>query len=76
MNKISKVKVNENLKKSISEAVNEIGGFDHFIDKGDVVLLKPNFNIHNQSHLINHICNFGKKTYHLGSELVVQNRRN
>ncbi len=44
MDKVSKVKVDENLKESISEAVNEIGGFDNFIDRGDVVLLKPNFN--------------------------------
>ena len=44
MNKVAKVKVEEKLKKSISEAVDLIGGFKQFIKKGEVVLLKPNFN--------------------------------
>lgn len=44
MNKVVKVKVEENLKKSILDAVDEIGGLKHFINKGEVVLLKPNFN--------------------------------
>lgn len=57
MNKVSKVKVGENLKKSILEAVDLIarqnspsenlsgqGGFKKFIKPGEVVLLKPNFN--------------------------------
>ena len=44
MNKVSKVKVAENLKESIEEAVDSLGGFGKFINKGDVVLLKPNFN--------------------------------
>lgn len=45
MFKVSKVKVNnENLKESIIKAVNLIGGFESFIDKGDVVFIKPNFN--------------------------------
>ncbi len=44
MKKVSKTKVNKNLKKAVLESVNEIGGFDSIIKKGDVVLLKPNFN--------------------------------
>jgi len=41
---VSRVLVNKNLKKAILEAVDLIGGFKKFIKKGDVVLLKPNFN--------------------------------
>lgn len=44
MGKVAKVKVKENLKESILEAVNLIGGFKKIIKTGDVVLLKPNFN--------------------------------
>lgn len=44
MNKVAKVKVKENLKRSITEAVDLIGGFKRFIRPGEVVLLKPNFN--------------------------------
>ena len=44
MNKVAKIKVENNLKESILKTVNEIGGFESFIKKGDVVLLKPNFN--------------------------------
>ena len=44
MNKVSKVKVENNLKESILKAVNEIGGFENFINRGETVLLKPNFN--------------------------------
>lgn len=44
MNKIAKVKVEKNLKKSILEAVNSLGGFKRFVRPGEVVLLKPNFN--------------------------------
>lgn len=44
MTKVSKVKFENNLKDAILKAVNEIGGFEKFIDIGDVVLLKPNFN--------------------------------
>ncbi len=42
-NKVSKIKV-ENLKKSINEAINYLGGLEQFFNIGDVVLLKPNFN--------------------------------
>ena len=44
MNKVAKIKVENDLKESILKVVNEIGGFESFIKKGDVVLLKPNFN--------------------------------
>jgi uncharacterized protein (DUF362 family) len=44
MNPVSKIKVANNLKKSILDAVNEISGFVNFISPGDVVMLKPNFN--------------------------------
>ncbi len=44
MNKVAKIKVKENLKRSITEAVDLIGGFKRFIRPGEVVLLKPNFN--------------------------------
>lgn len=44
MSKVAKVKVGNNLKESILEAVNSIGGFCHFIKRGEIVLLKPNFN--------------------------------
>lgn len=44
MKKVSKVKFEGNLKESILEAVNLIGGFERFIQRGDVVLIKPNFN--------------------------------
>lgn len=44
MIKVSKVKVTGSLKESIIKAVDLIGGFGAFIKKGDVVLLKPNFN--------------------------------
>ena len=42
MAKVSKVKVNNNLRKAVLDVVNEAGGFN--IKKGEVVLLKPNFN--------------------------------
>ena len=41
---VSKVEVRESLKESIKKAVDEIGGFRKFINNGDTVLLKPNFN--------------------------------
>jgi len=44
MAKVSKIKANKDLKKAVLAAVNEIGGFESVVKKGDVVLLKPNFN--------------------------------
>ncbi len=44
MPQVTKIKVNNNLKESIKEAVQGIGGFEKFIKKDDTVFLKPNFN--------------------------------
>ena len=44
MAKVGKIKVGENLKEAVAQAVDSIGGFEKFIKKGEVVLLKPNFN--------------------------------
>jgi len=44
MNPISKQKVTQNLKATITKAVAELGGFEKYISKGDTVFLKPNFN--------------------------------
>jgi len=44
MKGVSKVEFNGNLRESIVKAVSLIGGFERFIQKGDVVLVKPNFN--------------------------------
>lgn len=44
MKRVAKVKFKGNLKEAIETSVNLLGGFEKFIQKGDVVLLKPNFN--------------------------------
>jgi len=44
MQKVAKLKVEKDLRETILEAVNLIGGFEKFVNKGEVVLLKPNFN--------------------------------
>lgn len=44
MEKVAQVKVKDNLKKTIVEAVDAVGGLRKFIKMGDVVMLKPNFN--------------------------------
>lgn len=44
MASVSKVKIENDLKQAIAKAVEEIGGFGKFINKGEVVFLKPNFN--------------------------------
>lgn len=41
---VFKVKVGNNLKESIEKSVNRFGGFGRILNKGDRVLLKPNFN--------------------------------
>jgi uncharacterized protein (DUF362 family) len=41
---LSKIAVSGDLKKDILKAVNLIGGFDKVLNKGDRVLLKPNYN--------------------------------
>lgn len=44
MNKVVRVKVEKDLKEAITQTVDLIGGFKNFINRGEVVLLKPNFN--------------------------------
>lgn len=44
MSKVGKVEGKKDLKSSILSAVDVIGGFNKFIEKGDVVFIKPNFN--------------------------------
>jgi len=44
MEKVAKIKVGDSLKESVKQTVDLIGGFEKFIKKGEVVLLKPNFN--------------------------------
>lgn len=44
MDKVSKIKVEGSLKETVVKAVNKIGGLVKFINAGEVVLLKPNFN--------------------------------
>lgn len=44
MNNLAKVRVGSNLKESIKEAVDVLGGFSNFVKSGEVVLVKPNFN--------------------------------
>lgn len=41
---VAKVKFENNLKEAVIKAVSELGGFEKFIKKGDVIFLKPNFN--------------------------------
>jgi len=41
---VSKVTVAPNVKESILHSVNLIGGFEKVVEKGDEILLKPNFN--------------------------------
>jgi uncharacterized protein (DUF362 family) len=44
MKKVVKVKFNSNLKECIIKSLEPLGGIKNFVKKGDVVLLKPNFN--------------------------------
>lgn len=44
MKKVAKIKCEEDLKETIRKAVSLIGGFEKIVQKGEVVLLKPNFN--------------------------------
>lgn len=41
---VSKIKSSANLKESIQKSVDLIGGFQKVIEKGDEILLKPNYN--------------------------------
>ncbi len=44
MKKVVKVKFNGDLKETILKALEPLGGIQNFVRKGEVVLLKPNFN--------------------------------
>jgi uncharacterized protein (DUF362 family) len=44
LSKVSTVTVSGKLNTSITQAVNQLGGFNQLISQGDVVFLKPNFN--------------------------------
>jgi len=44
MKKVIKIKFNGDLKETILKGLEPLGGIQNFVKKGDVVLLKPNFN--------------------------------
>lgn len=44
MDKVGRIEFGGNLKESIRQAVDKIGGFKQFVKPGEVVMLKPNFN--------------------------------
>jgi len=44
MNRVSRIRVERDLKEAILKAVDLVGGFERFINRGEVVFLKPNFN--------------------------------
>lgn len=44
MNEVFKIKTQSNIKQEINELVKNLGGFKNFINQGDTVLLKPNYN--------------------------------
>jgi len=44
MSKVAKIKANKNIKETITKVVAALGGFEKFIQKGDTVLIKPNYN--------------------------------
>jgi len=44
MRKVVKVKFNGDLKETILKALEPLGGIQNFVKKGEVILLKPNFN--------------------------------
>lgn len=44
MNKVERIFVDNNIKKSITSIVHNLGGFNNFIKPGDTVLIKPNYN--------------------------------
>lgn len=41
---VSKVYAGNNLKQSVKKAVDLVGGFKKFVEKGDTIFVKPNFN--------------------------------
>lgn len=44
MSKVSKIKIEKDLRAAVVKAVDELGGFGKFVKTGDVVFIKPNFN--------------------------------
>jgi uncharacterized protein (DUF362 family) len=44
MSKVIKIKATDNIKDSIRQVIDELGGFSNFITKGETVLIKPNYN--------------------------------
>jgi uncharacterized protein (DUF362 family) len=44
MTKVVQTEANQNIKIEIKQLVDQLGGFASFINKGDVVLVKPNYN--------------------------------
>jgi len=44
MNQVAKIQAKSDLKATILEVVNELGGFGQFLKPGEKVLVKPNFN--------------------------------
>lgn len=44
MKKVVRARFKKNLREAILKSVNLVGGFENFIKKVDVVLIKPNFN--------------------------------
>lgn len=44
MDKVSRVKVEKDLKVSIRKAIAPLGGLEKYVQRGDTILLKPNFN--------------------------------
>ena len=44
MKKVEQVKVKNNLEESVKTVVDGLGGINKFVEKGDVVFIKPNFN--------------------------------
>lgn len=41
---VYKTKVKDSVDKAVNKIVDQIGGYESFIDQGDVVLIKPNYN--------------------------------
>lgn len=44
MSKVTRIKATEDIKATIVQAVAGLGGFEKFIQEGDTVLIKPNYN--------------------------------
>ena len=49
MTHLAKIKADKDIKRSIQKVVDELGGFDNFVKKGETVLIKPNYNTADES---------------------------